>query len=99
MRSRLVIHAPTPEALARARRNLLNFREAEPAGQVELVANGDAVRAALDEPDPRTDDCLVLCERTLSRERLAAPAQIRTAPAAVHHIARRQADGWAYFRA
>ena len=47
---RLVIHAPTEAALARARANAANLLRAEPAAAVEIVINGPAVAAALASP-------------------------------------------------
>ena len=96
---RLVIHAPTKAALERARRNLRNLLAADPDAQVELVANGAAVRVAVEEPDAGSDGHLVLCRNSLRAADLAAPQGIATADAAVLHIARRQAEGWGYFRA
>lgn len=99
MTLRLIVHAPTAAALARARRNVINLLAAEASAEVELVANAEAVRAALEQSDPETDGILVLCANSLSRNGLAPPAGVKTVAAAVQHIARRQAEGWAYFRA
>lgn len=95
---RLVIHAPTPAALERGRRNLVNLFKADPGAQAELVANAGAVAAALDRPDA-TDPHLRLCANTLAANSLSAPAGIAVVDAAVLHIARRQSEGWAYLRA
>lgn len=94
----LLIHAPTPASLDRARRNAANLKKADPQARVEIVANAGAVAAALAEPHP-TDEHLVLCQNTLTATGATAPAHLQTAPAAVLHIAQRQADGWAYMRA
>lgn len=99
MTLKLLIHAPTATALVRARRNLLNFLAQAPGASVELVINGEAVRAALASPDAATDACLVLCRNSLAAAQLSAPDGMCTVSAAVLHIAQRQADGWAYFRA
>lgn len=96
---RLVVHAPTAAALLRARRNVANLRAAEPDAEIELVVNAEAVRVALEQRDSETDDLLVLCANSLSRTGLAAPADLRAVAAAIQHIARRQAEGWTYFRA
>ncbi len=95
---RLVIHAPTPAALERGRRNAANLLKADGQAQVELVANAGAVAAALGQPDA-TDIHLRLCGNTLAANGLTAPAGIAVVEAAVLHIARRQAEGWAYMRA
>ena len=95
---RLIIHAPTPNALDRARRNLANLLKLAPAAQVELVINAGAVAAALSKPDP-LDHHLCICRNTLVANQLTAPDGITVVPAAILHIAQRQADGWAYMRA
>lgn len=95
----LALHAPTPEALVRARRNLVNFRRARPDTPALLVANGAAVARAIDEPDPETDAALVLCASSLAAQRREAPAKLRTVPAAVAYLHELQQSGWSYFRA
>ena len=95
----LALHAPTAAALDRARRNLRNFRRERPDTPVVLVANAAAVAHALDRPDPDTDACLVLCANSLAAQGRAAPAGIRTVPAAVVHLHELQRRGWSYLRA
>lgn len=95
---RVLIHAPTPDALRRARNNASNLLKAEPAAQIEIIANAGAVAAALAEAHP-TDSLLHLCLNTLQANKLTAPQTLRTVRAAVLHLAQRQADGWAYIRA
>ncbi|WP_240475680.1 hypothetical protein [Herbaspirillum rhizosphaerae] len=95
---RLLIHAPTATALERARRNLANLLKLAPDAQVELVINAGAVAAALSQPDP-LDGHLRVCRNTLTANQLTAPEGVEVVPAAVLHIARRQAEGWAYMRA
>ncbi|AZG07634.1 hypothetical protein EGT29_06970 [Pigmentiphaga sp. H8] len=95
---KLVIHAPTPAALERGRRNVANLLKADGQAQVELVANAGAVAAALGQPDA-TDVHLRLCANTLAANGLTTPDGIAVVEAAVLHIARRQAEGWAYMRA
>jgi NitT/TauT family transport system ATP-binding protein len=96
---KIILHAPTASALARARSNLRNLRRAELAAEIRLIANADAVPAALEQPDPDTDGHLFLCQNSLHSRDLAAPAGIATVPAAVQEIARLQAEGWIYIRA
>ncbi|HAE00417.1 MAG TPA: hypothetical protein DCL95_10315 [Rhodospirillaceae bacterium] len=96
---KLIVHAPTPDALIRARRNIQNLLRANPDAQVELVINGKAVPEALAAPDPDTDPYLVLCQNSLKAANLAAPEGYRIEAAAIEYIARRQMEGWAYFRA
>jgi NitT/TauT family transport system ATP-binding protein len=95
---RLIIHAPTAAALARARRNAANLLNACPDAQVRIVANGEAVAAALDSPDAETDGLLALCGNTLAKLGRIAGA-LTVVPAAVVAIAEAQAGGWAYMRA
>jgi NitT/TauT family transport system ATP-binding protein len=62
------------------------------------VINAGAVSAALNAPSP-LDSHLRVCQNTLHAGQLAAPSNVITVPAAVLHIAQRQAEGWAYMRA
>ncbi|MBP2232016.1 NitT/TauT family transport system ATP-binding protein [Azospirillum agricola] len=95
---RLVIHAPTAAALERARRNAANLRKARPDGAIRIVANAEAVAAALDRPDPDTDPLLRLCGNTLAK--LGRPASgLTVVEAGVLDIAEAQAEGWGYMRA
>ena len=95
---RLVIHAPTEAALARARANAANLLRAEPAAAAEIVINGPAVAAALASPHD-TDRLLRVCANTLATQDLDADPTIARVKAAVLYIAQRQRDGWAYMRA
>src|SRR5450830_1630074 len=95
---RLIIHAPTANALARARRNLANLLKLAPQTEVELVINAAAVPAALSQPDP-LDGHLRICRNSLEAQQLTAPPGLALVPAAVLHIAQRQAEGWSYLRA
>jgi NitT/TauT family transport system ATP-binding protein len=95
----VVLHAPTPGALTRARRNLANLLAEAPHAEVRLIANGGAVAAALAAPEPASDGHLWLCRRTLAREALDPSPHLATVDAAVHEIARLQSAGWAYIRA
>ena len=95
---RLLIHAPTEGALARARSNATNLLRAEPAAAVEIVVNGPAVAAALASPHD-TDRLLRVCANTLANNDLEADPELARVKAAVLYIAQRQRDGWAYMRA
>ncbi len=94
----VLIHAPTPDALRRARNNAANLLKGEPQAQVEIIANAAAVAAALAEPHA-TDAHLRLCGNTLQNTGAQAPATLQVVPAAIVHLARRQAEGWVYIRA
>ncbi|SMH35595.1 hypothetical protein [Azospirillum agricola] len=95
---RLVIHAPTAAALERARRNAANLRKARPDAAIRIVANAEAVAAALDRPDSDTDPLLRLCGNTLARLGRTAPG-LTVVEAGVLDIAEAQAEGWGYMRA
>lgn len=96
---RLVIHAPEPEALTRARNNARNLLKAAPDAEVEIVVNAAGVAAALETPDAGTDALLQVCGNTLTNTGRPAPEGIRVVQAAVLHLAERQRDGWQYMRA
>jgi len=96
---RVVLHAPTADGLARARRNALNLAKARPEAEVLIVANGAAVTAALDIPDPASDAWLRLCRNTLAAQKLNNTAGLEEVDAAVVTLAELQAQGWAYIRA
>ncbi|WP_138469914.1 hypothetical protein [Poseidonocella sp. HB161398] len=95
----VLIHAPTEGALARARSNARNLMKARPEAIVEIVANAGAVAPAIALADPGTDPYLRLCGNSLAGQGLEAPAHLSVIPAAVVHLAERQAEGWAYIRA
>lgn len=99
MTLKVLLHAPTANALARARSNAKNLRASEPGAQCEIVVNAEGVAAALKTPDPATDDALRVCANTLHRIGEPAPAGVAVVDAAVAHLARRQRDGWIYIRA
>ncbi|MCK2185183.1 hypothetical protein [Halomonas getboli] len=95
---RVLLHAPTADGLARARRNARNLLNARPEAEVLIVANGAAVAAALAEPDA-TDERLRLCRNSLKAQGLENPDGIAEVDAAVVTLAELQMDGWAYIRA
>ncbi|MCH4565191.1 MULTISPECIES: DsrE family protein [Halomonas] len=95
---RVLLHAPTPQALGRARRNARNLLDARPAAEVLIIANGGAVAAALAQSDD-TDPHLRLCRNSLKAQGLDNAAGIGEIDAAVVTLAERQAEGWAYIRA
>jgi uncharacterized protein len=99
MSVRVVLHAPTEAALWRARSNLRNLRLANPDAEIRILANADAVAAALTRPDAEADRHLVLCENSLRSRGLAAPPEIATVPAVIHALIELQAAGWTYIRA
>ena len=98
MELRVILHAPTAGGLSRARANARNLRAAAPDAEIEIVANGKAAEPALAGGDRQTDPFVLICANSLRARQIAVPGTARTIPAAVVHIARRQAEGWAYIR-
>lgn len=97
MTARVLLHAPTPDALKRARSNARNVLAADPAAEIEIVVNAGAVAQALEDADPQTDSLIRLCRNSL-RNLQRDNAGFRTVPVAILHIVERQTDGWAYIR-
>ncbi|RDD68494.1 hypothetical protein DVR11_26555 [Paracoccus versutus] len=95
----LVIHAPDEASLARARSNARNLLAAAPDARCEIVVNAEAVAVVIERRDPATDGLVRLCDNTLRNKDMKAPADLKTVPAAVLHLAERQAAGWLYIRA
>lgn len=96
---KVMLHAPTPDALGRARRNACNLVKTRPSTQVLIIANAKAVATALTQPDPETDGWLRLCRNSLTAQELDNPEGIAEVDAAVVTLAELQAQGWAYIRA
>ncbi|KAB7623905.1 hypothetical protein [Alkalilimnicola sp. S0819] len=94
----VLLHAPTPEAFHRAQANARNLLKDEPAARVEIVVNGPALPAALALEAVDLQPLLRLCENSLAKQGLNAPAGLARVPAAVAYLARRQLEGWAYIR-
>ncbi|EAZ97445.1 hypothetical protein [Marinobacter sp. ELB17] len=95
---RVLLHAPTAEALARARRNAANLQNARPDAEVLIIANGAAVATALATPDA-TDSLLRLCRNSLVAQGLDNTRGLVEVEAAVVTLAERQVEGWVYIRA
>ena len=74
--TKLIVHAPTVAALARARRNVANLLKADPEATVELVVNGAAVGEAIDVGLYAED--VILCREppSATSARNALPARI-----------------------
>ena len=96
---RVVLHAPTANALQRARANARNLRRRQPDAEIMIVVNADGVPAALETKDAETDDLLRICANTFAARKLSAPRDINAVPAAVETIAQLQIEGWVYIRA
>ena len=97
---RILLHAPTAGALVRARSNAANLRKQNPAPEVRIVINADAVAAALDSPDPVADAQTLVCPNTLQKIARTAPAPLTVlSDGSVLALARMQGEGWRYVRA
>lgn len=97
---RIVLHAPTAGALARARSNAANLRQLAPEAEVRILLNAEAVAAALDAPDAAADAQTLVCPNTLRKIQRTAPAPLTVLPeAAMLALARLQREGWSYIRA
>lgn len=96
---RVLIHAPTAGAVARARNNAANLLKAAPDCAVLILVNADGVATALDTPRPDTDCVTLLCENTLQRIQRVAPEPFRTVSTSILAIAEMQREGWCYVRA
>lgn len=97
---RILLHAPSPGALKRARSNAKNLAQAAPAPLVRIVINGDGVAAALDEPDATADALTLVCPNTLQKIGRTASAPLTILDrGAVLSIAHMQREGWCYVRA
>jgi intracellular sulfur oxidation DsrE/DsrF family protein len=97
---RILLHAPTAGALARARSNAANLRKLDPAPEVRIVINAKAVAAALDGPDAVADAQTLVCPNTLQKIARTAPAPLTVLPeGSVLALARMQGEGWRYIRA
>lgn len=96
--ARVVLHAPTADALARARSNARNLLAQDPEAEILILANADAVPFALAERDPGTDPHLRLCANTLAARAIDAPTDLETVPAVIEALVRLQTEGWIYVR-
>ncbi len=96
---RIVLHAPTAGALARARSNATNLLRGQPQVPVRIVVNAEAVAAVLDQPHAEADALTQVCGNTLRRLGRQAPAPLMVlAQGAVLALAEMQRDGWSYVR-
>ncbi|MDR3412601.1 MAG: hypothetical protein P4L87_16945 [Formivibrio sp.] len=96
----IILHAPTAQALARARSNAANIIKESAQTVVRIVVNADAVTAALDTPNAAQDPITFVCANTLNKLQRTAPAPFVTLPGgAALAIARMQQEGWCYIRA
>jgi len=97
--TKVILHAPTPAALERARNNAANFRRENPEADVRIIVNAEAVAAALDAAHPDMDARTWVCPNTLKRiNRENRPPLQSLGGAAISEIVRLQGQGWIYIR-
>ncbi|MBU0783494.1 MAG: hypothetical protein KJ798_10120 [Gammaproteobacteria bacterium] len=100
MTLKIILHAPTPAALGRARNNAINVMREAPNAQVRIVVNAQAVAAVLDADAEELDALTWLCPVTLLGTNRESRTPLHVLPgAAVLEIARMQQAGWVYIRA
>lgn len=97
---RVILHAPTANALERARNNAANLLRGDPDANVRVIANAQAVAAALDASHEELDPITWVCPNTLAKTNREnrEPLRVLSGPA-VLEIARMQQEGWVYIRA
>lgn len=96
----VLIHAPTPTALERARNNAANLLKAAPDTNIRIIVNAQAVTAALDAAPGPQDALLWLCPNTLANLGREARDPLHVLHnAAILELATLQAAGWLYIRA
>lgn len=95
----IILHAPTASSLKRARSNAANLSREAPDAIVRIIANAEAVAAAIESPDAHTDALTWLCPNTLKKMAVNAPGHLHVLDeGAVLAIAKMQAEGWCYIR-
>jgi uncharacterized protein len=98
-RAGVLIHAPSPAAVQRARNNAANLLKLQPDTAIRIVVNAEGVAALLDTPRSDTDRFTLVCATTLERIGREAPAPLRTIPVAIVELTQMQLAGWIYVRA
>jgi intracellular sulfur oxidation DsrE/DsrF family protein len=97
--AKVVLHAPTPSGLERARNNFMNIKKVAPDTDVRIIANAQAVATALDQEHAECDGKTWICPNTLANmgREARAPLQVIAGPA-VMELVRLQQEGWIYIR-
>lgn len=100
MSTRVLLHAPTPDALERARSNARNLLKDIPEAQVRIIANAQAVKACVQGAEHDCDVYTYLCPNTLRNQELSAPERFKTLDqGAITTLVQLQAEHWIYIRA
>lgn len=100
MSTRVILHAPTPGALERARSNARNLLKDIPEAQIRIIANAQAVNACVEGAEHDCDHYTYLCPNTLRNQSLTAPERFKTlGQGAITALVQFQAENWIYIRA
>ncbi len=96
----VILHAPTANALQRARNNARNLKKEVPLADIRIIVNAEAVAAALEVADASLDEITWICPNTLQRlgKTLREPLNLLPDPA-ILELVRLQQSGWVYIRA
>lgn len=96
---KVILHAPTPAALDRARNNAMNLKRDAPDADVRIIVNAEAVAKALDVVHPEMDAFTWVCPNTLARTSRDNRLPLRVLnQAAIFEIVSLQRTGWIYIR-
>ncbi|MEJ6667972.1 MAG: hypothetical protein QNL48_10220 [Alcaligenes aquatilis] len=100
MSTRVLLHAPTVDALERARSNARNLLKDIADAQIRIIANAQAVKACVEGAEHDCDTYTYLCPNTLRNQGLNAPERFQTLEhGAITALVKLQADNWIYIRA
>ena len=100
MSTRVLLHAPTPDALERARSNARNLLKDIPDAQIRIIVNAQAVKACVQGAEDECDTYTYLCPNTLRNQALQAPERFQTlGQGAITALVQLQAENWLYIRA
>jgi intracellular sulfur oxidation DsrE/DsrF family protein len=97
---KVILHAPTGNALQRARNNARNLKKATPDAEIRIIVNAEAVTTALDTVEADTDMMTWVCPNTLAKlnRELRTPLTLLQSPAILELVLMQQ-SGWTYIRA
>ncbi len=100
MSTRVLLHAPTPDALERARSNARNLLKDIPDAQIRIIVNAQAVKTCIQGAEDECDTYTYLCPNTLRNQALQAPERFQTlGQGAITALVQLQAESWLYIRA
>lgn len=95
---KVIIHAPTPGAVSRARNNAANLLKADPDAEVKIIINAEGVVDAVND-STETNSCAVFCSNSLKKNSLEVVDGIEVTASGIVLIAQLQQQGWCYIRA